>query len=306
MYPILFEFGPITVFSLWFFIAVGFVVGSLIFIHFAKRMRVRLDLITEHSFLLFFWTLGISRLTFIIFHPDFFFYQFNLKSLGSMLAIWDKGLSFWGAIFAWLIGILYLSKKRGESPLRLFDIMTPAIFIGMFFGNIGAFFDGINYGTPTTLPWGLTFRSANVKYISEIHPTQLYSAFYALLLGFGITILLKRMRAASVNLPGFPAELGLFSFSLLKFLEEFFRGDETIKLLSLRIPQLVAFGGILAAGYLLYQRYTNKTGGDPGHALKHTVTQMLSRFSRKKRDFGETGGQNPQLQNQTLQARHSP
>lgn len=299
MYPILFEFGPITVFSLWFFVACGFVAGSMVFVHFAKRMRVRLNLLADNSFALFFWTLGMSRLAFVMLHPEFFFYRFNLKSVGALFAVWDKGLSFWGALFAFLIGVFYLSKKYEQSPLKLLDILAPAVFIGMFFGNIGAFLDGINYGMPTNLPWGMTFRSANVKYISAIHPTQLYSAFYALGLGLVLATLLKRWRAAGINLSGFIAELGFTAYSLLKFLEEFFRGDETLKLFSIRIPQLMAFFGICAGGYLLYQRYTNRTGGDPARVLKTTLTQIFSRL-RKKQDSAETPGTSHLLQNQTL------
>lgn len=282
MFPILFEFGPITVFSLWFFIAAGFVIVSLLFVHFAKRNRVRLTLLTDHSFALFLFTLAVSRLVFILSHTDLFFYQWNWKRFGTLLAIWDKGLSFWGVVVGLLLGIFYISKKNKESPLKLFDLLVPAILVGMFFGNIGAFLDGINYGTPTNLPWGMTFRSANVKYISAIHPTQLYSAFYSLGIGLGLLSLLRRMRAAGISMPGFLTEFGLFSFSVLKFLEEFFRGDETLKIFSLRVPQLMAFFGIIAGSYLLYLRYTNRTGGDPGHVFKNTVTQIVSRVWRTK------------------------
>jgi phosphatidylglycerol:prolipoprotein diacylglycerol transferase len=299
MFPILLEFGPITVFSLWFFIAAGFVVASLCFIHFAKRNRIRLNLLADHSVFLFFVTLGISRLAFILLHPDLFFYKFNLKSLAAIISIWDKGLSFWGASLGFFAGIFYLAKKRNESPMKLLDIVIPSIFIGMFFGNIGAFLDGINYGTPTNLPWGLTFRSANVKYISAIHPTQLYGALYVLMIGIGLANILKRMRAAGITLPGFIAELGLFFFSLFKFFEEFFRGDETMKIFSLRIPHIAAFLGIIAGGYLLYLRYTNKTGGDPGRVLKNTVRFLGRYLPKRKPSSGEIREEHRVLQNQS-------
>lgn len=294
MYPILLEFGPITIFSLWFFIAAGFVIASFLFVHFAKRTRVRLTLLTDHSFALFFSTLAASRLAFILSHTDLFFYQWGWKHFGSLFAIWDKGLSFWGAVAGLFLGIFYFAKKnnaqsaqRTYSELKLFDLLIPSIFIGMFLGNIGAFLDGVNYGTPTDLPWGMTFRSANVKYISAIHPTQLYSALYSLGIGLGLLAILRRMRAAGIPMPGLLTELGLFSFSVFKFLEEFLRGDETLKIFSLRVPQLMAFFGIVAGGYLLYLRYTNRTGGDPQHVFKNTVTRIISRVRRKKQNSQE-------------------
>lgn len=275
MYPILFEFGVITVFSLWFFVAIGFIAGSLVFIRLSKRYRVRLTLLSENSTVLFFWTLLVSRLLFILLHTELYFYRFQLKNILKIFAIWDKGLSFWGAVFAWFTGLLYLSRRRengaASSVARLWDITFPALFVGMFFGNIGAFLDGINYGIPTSLPWGMTFRNANVKYISEIHPTQLYAALYTLIIALILLTLLKRLRG---NLPGFVTEIGVFCFSLLKFLEDFLRGDEAVKIWFLRLPQLLAFLALLGTGYLIYQRYHNRTGGDPERLLKKFADRL--------------------------------
>lgn len=276
MYPILFEFGFITIFSLWFFIAVGFIAGAFVFIRLSKRYRVKLSVIFDNSFALFLWTLVISRLAFVATNLDLYFYKFQMKNLFGLVAIWDKGLSFWGAIFAWFSGIWYFSRKNSESPWRLFDIMLPALFIDMFFGNIGAFLEGINYGTPTSLPWGMTFRSANVKYISNIHPTQLYGALYMVLIALGLFVLLRRMRNRA---EGLVAEIGVLVFSLFKFLEEFLRGDEMVKILSMRLPQIVAMLGLIVAGYLIYKRYANYTKNHPGL----TVTKLIGNLIKKHR-----------------------
>lgn len=235
---------------MWVFIAAGFVVGSLIFIKLAKRNRVKLSILSENSIFIFIITLAVSRLFFIISNTDLYFYHITFKSLFSIFAIWDKGLSFWGAIIGWFVGLIYLSKKRNESIIKIVDLMMPAILIGMFFGNIGTFLDGINYGKPTGLPWGMVFRSANVKYISPIHPTQLYSAIYTLLLGGFLIVLLKRIRG---NFSGAMTELGCFLFSCFKFIEEFFRGDETMKILGIRFMHILALLGIILSAYLIYK-----------------------------------------------------
>lgn len=277
MYPILFELGPITVFSLWLFIAAGFAAGSFIFVRLAKRNRLKLTLISDNAFFLFFITLIVSRIIFVSFNTDLYFYQFKLKSLLAVLTVWDKGFSFWGAIGGFLGGVLYLAKRYSESPLRLLDAIMPAILIGMAFGNIGALLEGINYGTPTNLPWGVTFRSANVKYVSPIHPTQIYSALYALALAGFSYALFTKLRG---RLAGFATEATVFLFGLFKFFEEFLRGDETAKILDVRLPQILAFFGMAAAAYLIFRRYTNKTGGDPEFILKKFTAKI---FPRKQR-----------------------
>ncbi len=299
MYPILFEFGVITVFSLWFFIAIGFIVGSLVFIRLSKRYRVRLTLLSENSIVLFFWTLFVSRLLFILLHTELYFYRFQLKNILKIFAIWDKGLSFWGAVFAWFLGIWYLSRHRENtkpsSALRLWDITFPALFAGMVFGNIGAFLDGINYGIPTSLPWGMTFRNANVKYISEIHPTQLYAAIYSLGIALLLLALLKRLRG---DLVGFATEIGIFCFSFFKFLEDFLRGDEAVEILFLRLPQLLAFIAMIVSGYLIFERYHNRTGNDPGHILKNFVTRIFT--TRRKQNSSTMSVKPPEnLRSQT-------
>lgn len=285
MFPILFEFGFITVFSLWFLVAAGFVAGSMLFTHLAKRHRVKLNLITEHSFFIFLCALLIARTAFVLTHADIFFSNFNTSKFIDLFEIWDKGISFWGALTGFVGSIFYLSWTKKESPARLLDILIPAIFIGMCLGDIGALLDGINYGSPTNLPWGITFRSANVKYITPIHPTQMYAAIASLLFALGLLRLLKHLRAMGGNvLPGFTAELGLVAFSVYKFFEEFFRGDEVVEIFGIRAPQLAAIAGMLVAGYFLYQRYYNKNGSDPTHLLKKFVEMKFSRIAGKKSD----------------------
>lgn len=281
MAPILFEFGHITVFSLWFFIAIGFVVGSLLFIELAKRSRLKLDILFENSIGLFVWTLLISRLVFIVLHLDRFVYQFQEGHYFSIFKIWDKGFSFWGAMVAWIIGIWYLSVKGGKKPLRTLDAMMIPLLFGMFFGNIGAFLDGINYGVPTELPWGISFRSPNVKYITAVHPTQLYAALYTLVLGIGLYLLYKRL---GKNEMGLTSELALFGFSFFKFIEEFFRGDEVLSIGPVRLPQVLALVGACFAGYLLYQRLSKREGGN----LKEKLKSLREEIFSKKEETGES------------------
>lgn len=268
MFPILFEFGVITVFSLWFFVTIGFVAGSLLFVRLAKRYRIKINVLTENSFLLFLCTLLASRTAFILFHSDLYFYHFKFFGL---FALWDKGFSFWGAVFAF-VGIVFYLQKSGAVLSRLWDILVPSLLVGIAIADIGAFLDGINYGLPTDLPIGIIFRSASVKYISPIHPTQLYGAFYAAAIAFGLILLLKKFRSETANgMPGFIAEVGVLLFSACKFLEEFFRGDETLRVFSLRVPQLIAGAVFIFFAYFIFVRH--RKPNDPGSAVQKTQAQ---------------------------------
>lgn len=253
MYPVLLEFGIITIFSLWFFVAAGFVVSSLVFVRLAKRNRVRLTLLADHSFLIFGISLLLSRIFFILLNPDLYFYNFGFRSIFNFFALWDKGLSFWGALLGFCISLWYLAKQNKESLIKLWDIFVPAILLGMIFGDVGALLDGINYGSPTGLPWGITYRSASVKYISAVHPTQIYAVFYT---GIVVVLLLIALKNLRNTIPGLVAHMGVCAFSFFKFFEEFFRGDETLKIATLRVPQLIALIVFIISGYTLYKRLT--------------------------------------------------
>lgn len=249
MAPILFEFSRVTVFSLWFFIALGFAIGAASFTHLAKRHRVKLDLVFEHSVLLFVLTLTVSRLTYIAGHIES--YRF-----ATVFNLWDKGFSFWGAIIAWSLTLYYLAWKNGESAEKIFDVMVPGLALGMLLGHIGAFLDGINYGLPTDMPWGVSFRSPNVKYITAIHPTQLYATLYTLL-----TFLLsyKLYISRAKNSPGTTTLASIALYSAGKFAEEFFRGDETLQIFGIRGGQIVAFVALGISLYLLNKRLRPNT-----------------------------------------------
>lgn len=281
MYPILLEFKFITVFSLWFFIAAGFVAGSSLFVYLAKRNRIKLTAITEHSVFLFIVTLAVSRAFFIFTHPDIFFTHINTQKIFGFFMFWDKGISFWGAVLGLSLGIAYISWKRQENPARIFDILVPSLLLGMVFGGVGAFLDGINYGTTTNLPWGVTFRSANVKYITAIHPTQLYSSLASLGLCLMLLLALKKFRNLnSPQTPGLTAWGGIFSFSVYRFLEEFLRGDEIIRIFSIRSPQLLAALMIFVSGYVLYSRYS-QLSGKGGSSLISNIVTSLSTTAKK-------------------------
>lgn len=289
MYPILFEFSFITVYALWFFVTIGFVTGALLFGTITKRLRIRIDLIADHGLFMFIVTLIVARLVFVGMHSELFFYGDG--SFFDFFRIWDKGLSFWGALAGWIGSLAYLGYRNNESIVRVVDALTPAVLLGIACGSIGAFFDGANYGAPTELPWGTIFRSANVKYITPIHPTQLYSAVYAGALAYGLYHLVKRLRG---RLPGFVMEVGVTVFGALKFFEEFFRGDDTLKILGVRMPQMIALLVCMGGAFLIYQRWTNKRGGDPEGILKTTWMKFRQ---RKKPNLVEAAVHPAGLQN---------
>ncbi len=272
MYPILFELGSITIYSLWFFVTCGFIVGSVVVANLCKRNRVSIDLVSSHALYLFISALVVGRLTFAFLHHELYFYTYEPREWLSLLGLWDKGISFWGALVGFLFAITRLYKKNGESIASLFDQLTVALLVGMLFGSIGTFLDGASYGIPTTLPWAMTFRSAYVKYISPIHPTQLYSALYISVILALMLRLLSKLRGTQIS--GFVTEVGILLLSCSIFIENFVRGDDTLQLGPVRVSQIAAFA---ISAYCVH-RIIKRFNARPSQASTETIESVFPRF----------------------------
>lgn len=259
MYPAILEFGPYAISSLWFLVALGFLVSGIMLIKLALIYKLKIAFLTEHFFQILFHGIIGARILYILLHTEEFFAEISAFTPVSLIAIWDKGLSFWGGIFGIIWALHKYTKKRGEPFVKWMDILTLSALCGMFFGNIGAFLEGINYGKETDLPWGVTFQNFNIPYTIPIHPSQLYAAFYT---GILFTTLLILFLKEKIKTPGNPALYGLAGYSFFRFLEEFTMGEETYIFAGLRLEQWIALVSLIGAGILLTIRY-NKHRENP-------------------------------------------
>jgi len=257
MYPVLLQFGPITIYSIWIFLIFGLFATLISITKLVKSRSVKLNFLAENSLLIFFSALVFSRIIFVARNFSYFWdAAVTNHSYFDIFYIWDKGLSIWGAIIGVFIALFILSRRENENFGAWSDILIPSIIIGMIFGNIGAFLDGRNYGTPTNLPWGVTMEAS--RYAVPIHPTQIYASIYCLILAI---VLFKLFNHNFFKITGRISLFAIASFSFLRFLDEFMRGDETASFLFLREPQyycLIAFG---ISVYFLYKEFKseNKT-----------------------------------------------
>jgi len=249
MYQILFQVGPITVFSLWIFIGIGFFAALLIINKLAKKNRLKLQFLADNSLAIFFGGLVTSRIFFVARNYQLYFGDLSLGNIIQVFYLWDKGLSVWGGILGLILGFVYFCRKSGENTLKWLDIVIISILGAMAFGHIGAFLDGRNYGNETNLPWGVIIE--NSLYAVPIHPTQIYAALYTGILALVLTQLFNKnigKKEGNISI------IALIAYPTLRFLEEFLRGDESNIILGLREAQIYALIGILTGGILWYIR----------------------------------------------------
>ena len=171
-----------------------------------------------------------------------------LREPWRMLAVWEGGLAFFGGLFGATLAAYLYTKREGLSFPLVADLFAPAIPIGAAIGRISCGLAGMDYGTPTRLPWGVVYTNSNsyapLDGVAR-HPVQ----FYELLGDLVIAGVLLRLRG---KLP----EGGLFLvylllFSVLRFFLFFARGDVQPVGLGLKNAQWTALGILAVAVTLL-------------------------------------------------------
>lgn len=113
------------------------------------------------------------------------------------------------------------------------DIAAVSLPIAQFIGRWANFVNQELYGTPTTLPWGISIDAANrvAPYTSPIeypastlfHPLFLYEALWSLVAFFVLMNLFNRKRNEGYFKTGDFFLLYLMQYSVIRFLLEFLR-----------------------------------------------------------------------------------
>lgn len=142
-----------------------------------------------------------------------------------ILKIDHGGLVFYGGFICCNLVVIIYCRAKKLSILRVLDVLAVALPLGHAFGRIGCFLNGCCYGKPCLLPWGVVFPEGSdptLRYPGiSLHPVQLYESCGNLAL---FAILFYSIRKSK---PGQTTALYLFLYGLMRFLDEFLRGDHT-------------------------------------------------------------------------------
>lgn len=261
MYPILYESAHFTIYSLWLFFIISLIIGAFALYNLAQASRLDIAFLTKNSGKLAIGSLIVSRIFAIIGNASYF-YRLNengnldiLSTLWGLITVWDKELSFWGAVIGFLFFFIKEAKEKGKEFAKWSDIITISVLSGIAIGNIGTFLDGVNYGNPTNLPWGVTYQSAFIKYTIPVHPTQIYAFIYTTIIVIFLYLLYRLYRN---KYDGLVTYTGFFMFSLMRFLEGFFRGDDVLTMFGFIRVKQVLFLIISALSFHLMSKYQKR------------------------------------------------
>ncbi len=259
MFPILIQTNFFAIHSLWIFIGIALIAGTYTIIHIGIKNGLKIQFLNEHSFKLIVWVIIGSRLAGIFENYQDYFSGFNIPAFLRLFYIWDRGLSLWGGALAFLIYFYLVCKKEAQDFWKWLDSLVPSGLIAMAIIDLGAFFDGINHGNETSLPWGVNFARPDIKYVVPIHPTQIYAFLYSTILAIGLIFLANHKKLKEKEITGIIGLIGITVFSMLRFLEEFVRGDDVLVFFGIRTPFIATGLALILSGVLLYLRYNGRS-----------------------------------------------
>jgi phosphatidylglycerol:prolipoprotein diacylglycerol transferase len=238
MYPILLKLGPVTLHTYGLTIAVAFLVVIGLAGRAARRLApeyvaINPEQIVDFSSITLLTGLLAARLFYVALYWDFF-----AHSLPDAVAIWQGGLVWYGGLLGGLFGGWFYVRAKRLSFLRVMDQFIPFGVLGHAIGRMGCFLNGCCYGIPTDAWCGVTFPGQAVRVL----PVQLFEAaglfvLYGVLRSLQHPTLLAR--------PGRLFGTYLMSYGVLRFILEFFRGDQTVWWAGLTLQQLISVAVVL-------------------------------------------------------------
>lgn len=90
------------------------------------------------------------------------------------------GITWYGGLIGGtLLGALG-ARIHGIPVVQMMNCTAVAGAVGQSLGRIGCFLVGDDYGSPTDLPWGVSFPEGAPPTLDHVHPTQLYEVMWLL------------------------------------------------------------------------------------------------------------------------------
>jgi phosphatidylglycerol:prolipoprotein diacylglycerol transferase len=224
MLPILFQFGPLTIYSFGVFMALAALTAAWVVHAELKRSGYNPELASTMVFAAAVGGLLGARLLFIVEDWSNF-----------LRSPWDfiftgAGFTWYGGFLGGVLGVTWVVRKNNIPWLKAADIAAPALAIAYGVGRLGCHVAGDgDWGTVTDVPWGVAYTNAIIGWVDpstgvpyppgvRVHPTPIYEFLQSVLV-FGILWALRKKEYA----PGTLFWLYLALAGLARLVVEFWR-----------------------------------------------------------------------------------
>jgi phosphatidylglycerol:prolipoprotein diacylglycerol transferase len=232
MHPVLFRIGGLAVPTHEFFVALGVLCASLLFVAEAKRTGVLGAHAEEMEWIVIGALLGgaVGAKLAAIWR-----YVAHVSDPTVVGLILQGGRSILGGLAGAYVGAVVAKRLVGYRR-RTGDLFAPGVALGMAIGRVGCLLTE-QIGTPTAMPWGITLSSrsaaalrANVPECAwcvagvGLHPSFAYEIVFHLT-AFGVLWWWLRPRP---HVEGDLFKVYLLWYALFRFFVEFVRGNDVV------------------------------------------------------------------------------
>ncbi len=179
--PIAFSLGPIAVHWYGIMYVVAISVGLWILLKYTARQGIHEDQVWG----IFIWTViaGLigGRLYFVVQQPNLV--QNYLLHPQNILAVWNGGMAFFGAIFVGTLTLFLLAPRYGIDRFLAIDCGALFAAVGQIFGRFGNIINGDILGAaasnvPVNIPGQTCAHAPCIAYIADSHIQPLWSVVY--------------------------------------------------------------------------------------------------------------------------------
>ncbi|MEX0803033.1 MAG: prolipoprotein diacylglyceryl transferase family protein [Candidatus Binatia bacterium] len=224
MYPILFQIGPITIYSFGALMALAALSAAWVVHAELKRREYDPELASTMVFAAAIGGLIGARVLFILGDWSHF-----LSSPSSYI-LTGAGFTWYGGLLGGAAAVSWVARKNKIPWLIAADIAAPALAIAYGVGRLGCHIAGDgDWGAITDVPWGVAYTNAIIGWVDpmtgvpyppgvRVHPTPIYEFLQSLII-FGILWSIRTRGFA----PGTIAWLYLVMAGFARFIVEFWR-----------------------------------------------------------------------------------
>src|SRR6266567_3850916 len=231
--PVIVHLGPLALRWYGLMYVVGIVTGLLAIGGYTARKGIHPDVVYR----ILWWCLAAGliggRLYFVIQQPNFVSYY--LAQPLHILATWEGGMAFFGAIFLVIPTLFWRARVERINPLVALDAGVLFASVGQIFGRVGNLINGDIIGYPSTLPWSTVYQHPNswacLNPATCNVPVQ-PAAGYELLTNLVLLAVLLYL-ARRVSRPGILMLVYLYSYALTQFFLFFTRDNLVVSFLGL-------------------------------------------------------------------------
>jgi phosphatidylglycerol---prolipoprotein diacylglyceryl transferase len=197
-----------------------------------------------------------GRLYYVIQQPNLGDY---LRDPIRIIAVWEGGMAFFGAIIAGLATVTVLARRYRLSPWLFWDAAVIFAVVGQPIGRIGNVINGDILGPQSTVPWATGYANPHAVLQQGFHlvndpggpwfyqPAAVYEALGTIVIGLILLALLRRrVRVGALAVAYIP----LYAISQLILFQ--FRSSEPVLALGLHQAQWTALVILLVVSPIVY------------------------------------------------------